>query len=473
MNEKDLKKILEDPNIYNHEGLEFNFKTNINFDITQFTVENNFKDCVFRGGNFGLWDKKDKLEDSNISLRFDNCHFENVDFEIKKCRINELSFIDISSTSNSYKIFDSDLEYLTFDSCAKFQKMIWIIKSRCKFFQVQNFKNLEKLKISHSSNFASKVDINFSNFGNVEINKATFKDEFNFLENCISQNFEIQNCSFSKVDFTSTKFDYSALIEKTDFNGTCIFEGLGQENKTDLKIKSCKFEKYTYFNNTRLYNLSLDAVKFNEITSFQETYFTSISIDRTVFEKLAFFDDIEIKKIDKCGRRTIRNIKQQLQSADNRIDYDRFRRYELEAYKLDLEFKIEKYKNEKESLNIRQVDKKLLNRDLRILQLNEFVSLHGSDWKRAFIFTILIGFFFYLLFYISYNYSYSFNLTYSNFNKFLNGLLQFYIPTNFYNPLKEKTYIDFWLSWFPFLFGKILIAFGIYETIQSFRKFKK
>lgn len=391
MTERHLKRILEDPNIYTHKDLVFDFTKDFNFDISQFTVENNFKSCVFRGGKFGLWDKTDTLTDSNVSLRFENCEFENVDFELKKCRMNELAFIDVSSSKNSYKLFDCSFENLTFDNCPNFQKLIWIIRCKCDFLQIQDYKNLETFKISHSSVFNSKVDINFSTFGNVFIRKSTFKNDFYFLENSIKSDFEIQDCNFSKVDFSSTNFSETALIEKTDFNGTSIFESLGLENKTDLKIRSCKFEKYTYFNNTRLYNLALDAVKFNEITSFQETYFTSISIDRTVFEKLAFFDDIEIKKIEKCGRRTLRNIKQQLQSADNRIDYDRFRRYELEAYKSDLKSKIEKYSDEKNSLNIRQIDKNLLKRDLSILQLNELVSLHGSDWKRALYFTAIVG----------------------------------------------------------------------------------
>jgi len=43
----------------------------------------------------------------------------------------------------------------------------------------------------------------------------------------------------------------------------------------------------------------------------------------------------------------------------------------------------------------------------------------------------------------------------------------------FFNPLvNDKVYLTNPLSWLIFIFGKIVIAFGIYEMIQSFRKFK-
>lgn len=36
--------------------------------------------------------------------------------------------------------------------------------------------------------------------------------------------------------------------------------------------------------------------------------------------------------MNECDRRTIRTIKQELQKAENRIDYNRFRAYELAAH---------------------------------------------------------------------------------------------------------------------------------------------
>jgi hypothetical protein len=53
------------------------------------------------------------------------------------------------------------------------------------------------------------------------------------------------------------------------------------------------------------------------------------------------------------------------------------------------------------------------------------------------------------------------------------GFFRFLLVTDFYNPLEtERIYLTNPFSWLIFILGKIFIAFGIYEMIQSFRKFK-
>ncbi|MGA9639334.1 hypothetical protein, partial [Flavobacterium sp.] len=53
------------------------------------------------------------------------------------------------------------------------------------------------------------------------------------------------------------------------------------------------------------------------------------------------------------------------------------------------------------------------------------------------------------------------------------SLFRFFLITDFYSPFEAgRNYLTNIGSWIPFIFGKIFIAFGIYEMIQSFRKFK-
>ena len=70
---------------------------------------------------------------------------------------------------------------------------------------------------------------------------------------------------------------------------------------------------------------------------------------------------------------------------------------------------------------------------------------------------------------------FSINLNFASVKDFLSGYFRFLIVTDFYNPLeKERIFIDnsnTW-GWIIFILGKIVLAFGIYEMIQAFRKFK-
>ena len=219
-----------------------------------------------------------------------------------------------------------------------------------------------------------------------------------------------------------------------------------------------------------IHQLSFEKNVFIGQISLQETYFDIIKIDRTIFEKGAFFDDIQIKKIDDCDRRTIRIIKQELQKAENKIDFSRFRVYEFNAYRKDIRKKLAEFKKDKNRFRHRKREPIQLKRDLFILNISDIVSEYGTDWKRAMKFTLISGLFWYSILYRMEN-SGTFNS--EKINEFFVGAFRFFLVTDFFNPLEnDRTYLENGWSWLIFILGKIFIAFGIYEMIQSFRKFK-
>ena len=239
------------------------------------------------------------------------------------------------------------------------------------------------------------------------------------------------------------------------------------------KFKNCKFTgkrvdfmKYTYFNKSTLYDLHIDTSKFQEFTSFQELELNSIFLDRTIFEKPAFFDDIEIFRFSKCNKRTLRNIKQQLLRTDNKIDYDNFRAHELNSYKEELK------KNIKTKP---KANRKKLRRDLTILRVNSFFSNNGTDWVKAIKRTLFVAILFYSIFYGIHNSEREIDLfNKSGYSEYFIGLFRYFLLTDFHNPLvnSREYLVNVW-EWIPFIFGKILIAIGIYEILVSFRKFRK
>jgi hypothetical protein len=174
-------------------------------------------------------------------------------------------------------------------------------------------------------------------------------------------------------------------------------------------------------------------------------------------EKFAKID----KKEAEDRKRTLRLIKQELQKTDNKIDYNRFRAYELEAYYQEL-----------------NADKRnKLDKDRLILRATKLVTGFDHDWRKALCFILIVAFIFFSVFFISENFTKQFS--WSGIPQFIIGYFRFLLVTDFYNPLIQsgREYIsnNGWnhiFSWFFFILGKIFIAFGIYEMIQAFRKFK-
>ena len=302
--------------------------------------------------------------------------------------------------------------------------------------------------------------------------------KFDATENKFLENFQFSKCSiveasyikynnFEKCNFSNSCLGDNSKLSFNDFNNTSIFENLRNLKKSTLKIQSCKFNKYTYFNGSQLNHLHIDTSRFSEFTSFQETEFNSIFIDRTIFLLSVFFDEIKIHSPKKCSKRTFRIIKEQLINTNNQIDSYKFKSYELGAYKEELKKK-NKQKNSK-------TEKKEIRRDLIILKLNSFFSNNGTDWLKAIKRTLFISLLFYAIFFLTCNYYRELELvSFSSYNEFFTGFFRFLLLTDFHDPLSaKKVYLTSAIEWIPFIIGKLLIGIGIFETIISFRKFKK
>ncbi|WP_294824661.1 hypothetical protein, partial [uncultured Flavobacterium sp.] len=144
----------------------------------------------------------------------------------------------------------------------------------------------------------------------------------------------------------------------------------------------------------------------------------------------------------------------------NKIDYNHFRAYELEAYYQELDWNWESG-----------------FKDKTILWTTKHVTGFNHSWRKALRFILLSALGFYTLFFIAENYA--LRLSWSGIPQYITGYFRFLLVTDFYNPLiqngREYILSDGWnhvISWFLFILGKIFIAFGIYEMIQAFRKFK-
>ena len=422
-------------------------------DLNRVKSDLSFENISFEGGNL-RFTNGEEYSTAGPSLSFDTCQF-NCILTFSKARIQNLSFENGEFANNNIYIKNCQIQDFTSNSLIVEGLEFSIRRSKINYFDFENITIINGVFKMWDCQFSEFFLFTQSSLKNYEISHCKFEKYFDFISNK-SFNNSIQTfryCIFGKSSFFGNQFSSNAIYHNCSFLDVVNFQDIGNR-MSKLKFSECVFEKYVQFNGAILNTISLDNVKFNEIVSFQEIFIKQFEIDKTLFEKNALFDDIQIKEIDKCNRRTLRNIKQQLQKAENKIDYNRFRAYELAAYYNELKW----FGNFKDKF---------------ILGATKVATGFDHSWRRALVFTLLIGFSLYALFFVSENYM--LQRDFSQWQEFLSGYFRFLIVTDFYNPLAEgRTYIDNTntIGWLIFIFGKIVIAFGIYEMIQAFRKFK-
>ncbi|WP_157505904.1 hypothetical protein [Flavobacterium chungangense] len=411
----------------------------------------------------------------NCELEFDTCEFEDLTFI--SCDIQRKYLVIVNSNINylSFKENTNDIRNVKTNNIKNGE--IEINGGKINSIDIENI-NFEKgnLKIVNLDSIEN-CSIIRSTLNSIIISHCNFKSHFEYFGNKTASSLNsalFNHCVFNHSSFFKTTFNSDTKFSDCKFLNIAKFEATGDEIKTTLKFDDCEFLKQVSFNKSRIHKISFNNLKFFDIISLQETYFDIVDIDRTIFEKQVYFDDIQIKQIYKCNIRTIRTIKLQLQKAENKIDYNRFRIYEFNAFRDDIKKKLKEFEKDKDHLNHRAREPKQLNRDLFILNISDIVSEYGTDWKRAMKFTLLVGSIIYILFFICENYDHEITLCdWNNWKRFISGAFRFFLVTDFYTPLEnDRTYLTNPLSWFIFIIGKIVIAFGIYEMIQSFRKFK-
>ncbi|WP_035652954.1 pentapeptide repeat-containing protein [Flavobacterium sp. ASV13] len=425
-----------------------------------------FDDCIFIGTHLEFED----VTVSDFYLGFFNCTFH-VSIAIKDCSFNRLGFRD-NKSSKYIDINGGHYKNFFFRNNDIQEKKENILSGNISICNLIIDERIELDYLNHTNgefdfsnntlgtnDFESKnkiITFENSTFDTVKFDETNFIIQTTFERMEIKTNCAFHDCQFNKVDFTSIIIRKINFIN-SKFYKTSLFHYVRGNTSGRINFENCSFEQVVQFNGTKSSRFRLDDVEFKKIVSLQDTSFDIIFIDRTVFEKGALFDDIKIKNIGDCQKRTIRTIKQELQKSENRIDYNRFRSYELAAHYNELNW----------NWNSGFIDKS-------ILFLSKISTDFGNSWRKGLRFIIVVGFLFYLLLYIFENRNYILDLSnYENWERLISGFFRFLLITDFYNPLEtDRIYLTNPFSWLIFILGKIFIAFGIYEMIQSFRKFK-
>lgn len=419
-----------------------------------------FSNCNITG-NFKIYNSSiastlsnTKKSISFIDCKFNNCKFNNSD-------LGELK-IENSIFTNDFSILNSTILSLEISNCNDITSKFTISFSKFKdlfFFSNNTFKETAKMFVFNNE-FSSRTAFINNTINDSVFSVNTFSNFSEFTDNILSKSCKFESCNFKKLEFSisdisNLKFTFCSFLDTTTFND------LRRIEQSKVEFLRCEFKELTSFDNSRIGTLDINRCNLEKSTSFFNTEFDTIKLFEVKFGDGAYFDEMKINKvIDKSylkdkskileWKTTLRAIKQESQKVENRIDFNNYRNYELAAHYKELNV----FKNFK---------------DTSILWATKWSSNFGN-WTWALGFTLLSGLFWYSILYRIENSS---TLNFQKLNDFFVGAFRFFLVTDFYNPLEtDRTYLENGWSWLIFILGKIFIAFGIYEMIQSFRKFK-
>lgn len=356
---------------------------------------------------------------------------------------SDMIIADFSNTIFKCPINANNLKFglVSFDSCI--------------FEYNVTFENTEFCK---STSFIKTVFSKTISFQN-----CLFKEKVRFFEAEFYGIANFNNTKFADLaDFWNATFHSITIFYKTDFLGTTVFS-------------ATKFEENILFT----YSLINKVIIFRA-TIFQKGIDLSLAIiggEVSIFDiSLNDFKDIpEIenafeyeKNVREDGlitrknkRETFRIIKNQLIKQNNNIDFLKFYSLEVKSYGKQLSYEILKKNKWRSSFQ-----------NAFILLFNWISNKHGRSWLRGITFTLITGLlFFYLSILQTENYNFGFTkFNNIDFTEIVKYFFTFMLPTHNSDFMQKENPTTFFYIW-DFI-GRICISYGIYQTIQAFRKFK-
>lgn len=282
----------------------------------------------------------------------------------------------------------------------------------------------------------------------MSFDESVFYDEFTFHDAEIHEDGHFEAVEFKgKVNswnlycFKNISFKWANFRQKANFSGLNITEGFANFHGTN-------FEKNAYFYSGNIHEIDLT---------------------KSVIEKSVYFLDSEIKK---SNRETWRIIKHEFIRQNNKIESLNYHALEMMEYEKELFGAKKKLRFALFRLirDFYQVFKKGNRTNKFVIFINRLSNGFNLLPFRGVAFTLISTLIFYLIFIyvaiIENNIELDYSLKYIGVN--FRQALQFLNITDWkYYPFNLK--YD-WAYGVLFL-GRIIVGYGIYQTVQAFRKF--
>lgn len=387
------------------------------------------------------------------------------------------------------------------------------IKARCEeiefshslfFYRIDFYCDIYLLQIVYLINRYYKLDITrFKNRGFgiffseclfnkkfiirkfLDLNLNDFYIEFSFCK-CMDV-LKISEMKLNILDFiNNNEFEDSIFIENSNF-GTLIF--YGDKLKKELHIKNCQFTEFCFhystspsyffieecsfkdfsFLSSKLNVLNIIHFKTDQIkiqycdiinmrcsTALVNTYceFFSCSMNTLFFESFLLlnqqiiFYNLNIKNMNREVARTLKN---EAYKRNNNILGTEYKVLEMDEYR-------------KEVANFKTLGTYFL------LSLNKWSNNYGISWVRGIFFILICWVIFFSLF-VQFRDGFGGHFIWND-PAYIKEAISYLWLLDGINEISKCEIVN-WPMAVCFVLGKILIAYGIYQTISAFRRFGK
>lgn len=323
-----------------------------------------------------------------------------------------------------------------------------------------------------------------------------FSDKI-FIKNDINEfGYAVLYCIL-KIPFRceTTVFTKGAYLELVEFVEFAIFTGAVFES--DYSFKKSIFHDSVSFNTVdfeakELSRLTIPFYRtaFKRDVSFYGAYFHSlVSFRLATFHEGIDFGEAEFSNIDLSGvemkndaklinyetaifqqvnnRITGLFLKQNALKMNDSVNVLKFKKMEMDAYRKYLISKLSATETSGISLFKNRIDTFL---DLAILHLNKWSNSYGNNFLKGILFTLSVWFIFFSWFIISRD-GLGNNFIWTD-EHYLKEAINYLWIFNGIEEIAKGTSVA-WGNIFPYFLGKILLIYGIYQTIAAFRKYNK
>lgn len=302
---------------------------------------------------------------------------------------------------------------------------------------------------------------------NMQFDDITFSNKFK-MHDCKIKEVSFRNTIFNDlVDFWATTFKERVIFYKTDFNATAVFSMATFEKNVlftySLLAKKAIFSRTKFHQGIDLSQaiISGELKPFDLQFNFNEYEATYVGSDDESYQKHIDRDGI-IPLVNKVH--TFQILKKAFEDIGNFSDSISMNREEKKALRV---------------LTKERLKNKIGNKgDKYILYLNRWSNHYRSDFRNGIWFTLIVAITFGLLTLI-FTEAFHNNTCFCccsfdqySFIKGVKFIFTFLNPTRRLSYLEDLKPVFYGVSYFFDFIGRIAVGYGIYQTVQAFRKFK-
>lgn len=382
-----------------------------------------FYSCTF---NFPIEIQSIENEELNFVFEFQDCRFNKI------LNIRRTKYVDLNLTQcvfkNEVKIQKCQLDYLRLsgsvfddelllmDSCIK-EIIIWDSNEKAKFNGDVRFCYLNVLYVNLKGAFFAK---------DLYLQDVIFEGHAIFTE--IEVRGKLTFCS--SLFMENIKSDGKYKLAQFEINGKGFFEKMKIH---EMDIQYVSFDNSLYFNAS-----NIELLKIHNIHINRDFHFRGLTVNCSNQETACFLKDQALRQNDK-------------------ILVIEMRAQEMEQYK-------------KRLLSENTRCKLLLKTDWWMLMLNTWSNDNGTNWIKGILFTLGAWILFFSWYIISRD-GWGDTFIFCD-DLYLKEAIKYLWLFNGIEDIRD----DYWrkitfLTLLPYFLGKILIAYGIYQTISAFRKY--